>query len=121
MTGLPAARSTSPSSSAKWVLPAPSTPSMATRVTPEPIGRDTARATVSRTSCRGGILGDAGRLEDRPGIPDEHLLDLVVGDAGGAQRGQNVVGDVVVVPVGTGAKLLVLGEEVGPAIGIVRE
>src|SRR4030095_8827787 len=121
MTDLPEAPRTPASSSAKWVLPAPSTPSIATRVTPAAMGSESARATVSRTSCLRGILGDAGRLEDRPGIPDEHLLDLVVGDAGDAQSGKNVVGDVVVVPVRTGAELLVLGEEIGPAVGVVRE
>jgi len=50
------------------------------------------------------------RLEDRPGIAHEHLLDLVLADASLAQRRQDVVGDVIVVPVGP-----------GPALGVLRE
>src|SRR5687768_12784838 len=50
------------------------------------------------------------RLEDRAGVPHEHLVDLIVRHPGLAQRGQDVVGDVRVLPLRPGAALVVLGE-----------
>src|SRR5438093_6172649 len=61
------------------------------------------------------------RLEDRPRVPDEHLLDLVLGDTRLAERGKDIVGDVVVVPARPGPALVVLGEHVGPAVRVVGE
>src|SRR5687767_5216385 len=59
------------------------------------------------------------RFEDRAGVADEHLVDVVLADAGGAQGRQDVVGDVRVLPLGTRAALVVLGEHVRPAVGVV--
>src|SRR5215469_14083432 len=64
---------------------------------------------------------ESGSFENRPGIAHEHVIDLILGDAGGAEGGQDVVRDVVVVPARAGAELLLLGEEIRPAIGVVGE
>ena len=45
----------------------------------------------------------------------------VLGDPRLAERGQDVVGDVVVVPPRPRPALVVLGEHVAPAVGVVRE
>src|SRR6266567_175755 len=60
-------------------------------------------------------------LEDYARITDQHLLDLILTDAGLPERGEDVVGDVVVVPARAGPALVVLGEHVGPAVGVVGE
>src|SRR4030095_9192993 len=60
-------------------------------------------------------------LEDRARFAHEHLVDLLLRHACLAQRRQDVVRDVVVVPLRTRAALALLGEHVAPAVGVVRE
>src|SRR5262252_4390024 len=64
---------------------------------------------------------EPGGFENRPGIAHEHVIDLILGDAGGAEGGQDVVRDVVVVPARACVELFLLGEEIRPAIGVVGE
>src|SRR5438445_9346576 len=81
-------------------------------------------ATPARPARRGrSASGFSCRpyLEDYARITDEHLIDLILGDARLAERGEDVVGDVVVVPARAGPALVVLGEHVGPAVGVVGE
>src|SRR5262245_5202938 len=82
-------------------------------------------ATAGRGSIAGAGLSrpDSGpaRLEDGPRISHEHLLDVVFLDARLAERRQDVVGDVRVMPLRPGPLLGLFGEHVRPAVGVVRE
>src|SRR3989454_2779766 len=81
-------------------------------------------ATPARPARRGrSASGFSCRpcLEDDARITHEHLIDLILGDARLAERGEDVVGDVIVVPARAGPALVVLGEHVGPAVRVVGE
>src|SRR5437870_6088506 len=81
-------------------------------------------ATPARLARRGrSASGFSCRpcLEDYARITDQHLIDLILTDAGLPERGEDVVGDVDVVPARAGPALVVLGEHVGPAVGVVGE
>src|SRR5262249_3935418 len=81
------------------------------------------------TAGRGSIAGRelvkdrlaAASFEDRPRVLHEHLLDVIFFDACLAERRQDVVGDVRVMPLRPGPLLGLFGEHVRPAVGIVRE
>jgi hypothetical protein len=46
------------------------------------------------------VRPESARFEDRAGVAHEHLVDLVLADPCLAEGGEDVVGDVVVVPLG---------------------
>src|SRR2546425_7335276 len=52
------------------------------------------------TDCspRGTGVASPPALEERAEVAHQHLLDLILGDTRLAERGEDVVGDVVVVP-----------------------
>src|SRR5919109_271336 len=50
-------------------------------------------------------------------VVDQHVLDVLFLDPSRAERGQDVVGDMIVVPVRPRPVLVLLGLHVSPAVG----
>jgi hypothetical protein len=59
------------------------------------------------------------RLEDSAWVVDQHVLDVLFLDPSRAERGHDVVGDMIVVSVRPRPVLVLLGLHVGPAVGVM--